>query len=650
MWTRFKERTEQSVTDSSLNSTRLDALSGLLQNPTHHDVNSFVESTEKTRQEDAEKVKQLREERLKEKELERKKIAAEKASQQRNLRRQKLKNRHGLSEEESNGSYSEIISENEKNVQRRKDGVKEESRVKKHNNTKPPSKRSIEMTGEERRKDRGRNDSKTKSPSKTPTELSREERGKDRNRKTKEEYSIKDTRAKHSDTMDTLFSIPEDASFEQSPSKVESEMRSKQRRYRHVIDPLMKKLRDKIKLQRDKIDKERRKELQRVQKLKKLEMLLNAKQKGKLSDKAIDVELGDVSSTTTISHTESSKSSFSCLSSAGESDLSSQGSKTLSSYGSTTLKDSTVDSTIMLQVKKYSPEDFRGCKTQYVESDSTESSDFSNILVERIPKVKSKGKGKKIGKKNDVDVLGRKMRRENKEKKQKTVFGVEITDKDIVNQIQRYDNYMTPERRRLMRVQNYSSPQRHGHMRDAGIMYPSENYVSPQLQRHMRDASTMYPSPITVSPPSRRRMRDVLMKSEAIQTSPSVRTSSPTYAYDEVPITPVPYMSRRNCKMSKRQPSPSPTRSSHTSFSASPPRKPSKSPATRKSSMSPSARKGSRSPPRRFSPQITRRQAQSPIWKPESEIIPPQNSMYTPEGDENTAPNTRAKKNGMFFN
>lgn len=626
MWTRFKERKEQqSVSESSLNSTRLDALSGLLQNPTHHEVNSFVrekkETVERQKMEEREKVEKMREQRLIEMELE-KKAAAEKAALQRNLRRQELKNRHGLSEEDSNGSYTEILLENEKKREqrRKRDETKAEKRGKKEERSKSPSKYVTE-SNEKIRQDRNRAEKVT------------EERRINRKSKTKEDGTLTDIRARnvssrHSDTMDTLFSIPEDASFEQSPSKIESEMKSRQRRQRHIIDPLMKKLRDKIKMQRDKIDKERRKELQRVEKLKKLEMLLNAKQKGKLCDKAIDVELGNVSSTTSVSHSESSHMSDSTLtglSTAAESDVSSQ--------GSTTLKDSTLDSVIKLQVKKYPSDNYRDQRKCYIESDTTDTSDFSNIVVERVPERKSekKSKEKKVsikGKKTKVDDSGNKIRKEKKDKRKKDVFGVELTEKDIVNQLKRYESYMTPERQRLMRVENYLSPQRHG---------------------HMRDASTMYPSPITVSPPSRRRMKEVLMKSEAIQTSPSVRSSSPSYAYDEVPVTPVPYMSKKSAKTSRRRPSPSPPRSS-VSFSASPPRKSSsKSPSTRRVSSSPLRRVASRSPPapnRRFSPPITRRQAQSPIWKPESETTPPENSMFTPEGDENAAPNTQDRKEG----
>ncbi|XP_052772118.1 uncharacterized protein LOC128211403 isoform X5 [Mya arenaria] len=600
MWSRFKEHREQSVTESSLNSTRLDTLSGLLHNPTQHAVHSFIKekSVENVKQKQAE-IEQLErehEEKLRMR-IEEKRVAEERASRERTQRRQELraKSGSGISEEESNGSYSEILMEEERRRERLKRREEREGKRNKSPNKRSPRDGKVEAKTESLRKDR--------------------KAGKEgQEGKTKEQGIVTDIRArknvnKHSESTDTLFSIPEDASFEQSPTKAESEMKARQKRHRHIIDPLMMKLRDKIKMQRDKIDKERRKELQRVQKLKKLELLLNAKKKGKLSDKAIGVELEDVSSTSCVSHSDGSHLSDSMLtahlSTSNESDASSQ---------SSTLIDSTIDSNIKLQVKKYPETEFRSPKKKYVESDSTETSDFSNIVVERITEKKGgKKKDKKSKeKKYKVDEFGRKIKKEKREKKQKAVFGVELSEKDIINQLQRYEQYMTPERK-----------------------------------RRSRDASTMYPSPITVSPPSRRRMREVLMKSEAIQTSPSIRSTSPTHAYDEVPVAPVPYMSRQSGKTQRRRPSPSPNRSTQTSTSPVG-RRSSRSPTTsanRKSSRSPvtfALRPTSKSPTsqrRRFIPPITRKQAQSPIWKPERELTtPPMNSMFTPEGDENADP------------
>ena len=599
MWSRFKEQKEQSITESSLNSTRLDALSGLLQNPTHYTVNTHakekhVESI-KQKNEEKEKLEKLKEEQMIEKERLRK-LATERSQRRHDLRQQK-----GCSEEESNGSYTEILMEEERKRERLKRETKKEEK-------------------RERRK---------RSPTKnSPKSAKKEESGKRKSPVLKDKGVVTNVKsrkaaAKHSDSMDTLFSIPEDASFEQSPTKAESEMKSRQKRQRHVIDPLMKKLRDKIKMQRHKIDKERRKELQRVEKLKRLEMLLTAKRKGRLSDKAIDVELEDVSSTSCLSHTESSHASESTLTALSSTDTS------IESL-STTLQDSTVDSVIKLQVKRYTDFEFDTKHGKYLDStDSvTESSDFSNIIVESVIPARERKQSKertekKLTSKKYKKEAGEKVRKS--KKKKRDVFGVELTENDIANQLRRYETYMTPER-----------------------------------QRRVRDACTMYPSPIQVSPPTRRKARDVLMKSEAIQTSPSVRSSSPTYAYDEVPVSPVPYMTKKS-RSSKgygqhsslpnsvrtrsisphrsqrkttptRKTSPSPVTLRNQKLDRSRQRKPSSSPVTRPTSGSPGRR--------RFSPPITRRQAQSPIWKPESETVPPRSSIFTPETDENMPPNS----------
>lgn len=101
---------------------------------------------------------------------------------------------------------------------------------------------------------------------------------------------------------DSLFSIPEDASFEQSPNKsAPSASFQKQKVFRrpHVIDPNMRKLRERIARQKLKIDKQALKELQRMEKLKKLEHLLAAKKQGEISDQTLQIQLDEISSTST---------------------------------------------------------------------------------------------------------------------------------------------------------------------------------------------------------------------------------------------------------------------------------------------------------------------------------------------------------------
>ena len=600
MWTRFKDLNSQSDRESSLNSTRLDALSGLLKNPTHHVVNTFLE--EKTEEQEqrrleAERTERVKAERLAETEREMR-LAAEKAAKERILKRKELQQQR-LSEEESNGSYSEILIEREK-----KEKVKDRQRTKE--GQKSSKDRKTRTPDNEKGHKRSRKDKENKVEEKSEA---KQKHSRDSNSKKEGKTTKTNVKSQHSDSMDTLFSIPEDASFETSPTKSESELKARQRRHRHVIDPLMKKLRDKIKLQRDKIDKERSKELRRVEKLKKLEMLLTAKRKGKLSDKAIDVELENVSSTTSISQSETSTMLSEATLTAGSTTVESEG----SSQGSTTLKDSTVDSP-KLQYKKYPERVYAGLKKQYPETDSTaslsETSDFSNIIVERVPEKRSERKssgkkGKSKEKKVKRDESGHKVRKE----KKKEVFGVELSDELLAKQLRRYERYISPER----------------------------------MRKH-RDAATMYPSPITVSPPTRRTLRDVYMKSEAIQTSPSVRSSSPSHAYDEVPCAPVPLMA----KDKRRKQSPSPARSPVSPTQ----RRISRPPVDKSRSRSGRGHKSSKSPSAESQTDISsavnqsktgaktrKKRPQSQMWKPET---PPKNRMFEPETpDENREPFTK---------
>ena len=599
MWTRFKELKNHSQSESSLNSTRLDALSGLLENPAHHAVNSFLD--EKTEEMEKRKLEEEKAERLKaerQAEIEREeKLSAEIAAKERSLKRQELKQRHGLSEEESNGSYTEVLMERERKEKAKdRQKKKEEKRSSKDRKTKTPE------SDKERKKSR-----KEKENIGKENLEGKKIHSKDRKKLAKN--TVEHVKSQHSDSMDTLFSIPEDASFETSPTKSESELKARQKRHRHVIDPLMKKLRDKIKLQRDKIDKERRKELQRVEKLKKLEMLLTAKRKGKLSDKAIDVELQDVSSATSISQSESSTMFSEATLTAGSTTMESDG----SSQGSTTLKDTTVEPP-KLQYKKYPEKEAFSRREKLPETDTSvshsDTSDFSNIVVERVPEKRSerKSSGKKAKskeKKARIDEYGHKIR---KDRKKKEVFGVEMSDELLAKQLRRYERYISPER-----------------------------------SRKHRDVATMYPSPITVSPPSRRRLKEVYMKSEAIQTSPSVRSTSPCHSYDEVPVAPVPLMAAAK----QRRLSPSPSRSSPVLHSTS--RSPadvskSRSSGLRKSSKSPSAAQtqtsiSSPSSKTKTGSQTRRKKSQSPMWKPET---PPKNQMFEPETpDENREPFTK---------
>ncbi|XP_041368495.1 uncharacterized protein LOC121382885 isoform X2 [Gigantopelta aegis] len=103
---------------------------------------------------------------------------------------------------------------------------------------------------------------------------------------------VKNAKLHVSRDSDALYSIPENNLG--TPSKLKSPKRKRE----IVIDPNMTKLRDKIQRQKDKMNKERKKELRRMEKLMKLEHLLKAKRTGKISSRELSQSIDDVSSTT----------------------------------------------------------------------------------------------------------------------------------------------------------------------------------------------------------------------------------------------------------------------------------------------------------------------------------------------------------------
>ena len=112
---------------------------------------------------------------------------------------------------------------------------------------------------------------------------------------------VDESSRKGNNAPESLFSIAED-SFEQSPTKVSASpskaRKAKSNRQQNVIDPNMRKLRERIANQRHKIDKSSLRELQRWDKLKKLEHLLASKQKGEINDDTLEQHLDEISSTT----------------------------------------------------------------------------------------------------------------------------------------------------------------------------------------------------------------------------------------------------------------------------------------------------------------------------------------------------------------
>ncbi|KAK3590021.1 hypothetical protein CHS0354_041046 [Potamilus streckersoni] len=483
MWHRFQEL-NQNPSDSSLNSSRMDALSNLLRNPTHHMVNRYLqeknEEKEKQRQMTKKKFESQKEQRQQDMD---KRILEEQMAQERVARREEMRQQHRLSEEESNGSYAEILMEKEKR------------------------KSKVTATKEQTAK-RDHSHGKSKSSSHSPKKSKKEKENQ------KEDITHK-REANQLDNMDTLFSIPEDTTLEESPDKVKesSHTKTKQHRQRHLIDPLMKKLKERIESQRTKISKEKGKEVRRLEKLKKLEMLLSAKTNGKLSDQAIDVELNYVSTTSTC-QSESTESTELTLTAGSvmESDVLSQ--------GSTTAKESSLESWKMNRDEelretlwKLKEGEKNRMLVRYGQDDSESQSDKNYEKVNLKTKISEKKGSEKRS--SSVEKKVKDLSKKKSSKKQKKIHIEELTKSPQI------------DKEKLAR--------------DILRQIHRERSRSPYARR--RDVGTNFPSPVIGSHLSQRCFRVPKMVSEAIQTTPSVRSGSPTHAYEEVPVAPVPLMS-----------------------------------------------------------------------------------------------------------
>ncbi|KAL8561471.1 hypothetical protein ACOMHN_011153 [Nucella lapillus] len=257
LWERFVAGSDMAPEpDSSLNSDRVTMIADLLQDPTQHLVHTFLSERQKQHQEDQQRAAECRQADRQKREEDRLTIEEEQAALERELCRQQARRQQqrASSEEESNGSYGEILQ------QRERDRLK-------------------------RREVRTQRKKTGKSPSSTSSIH-------------KNSSGNADMEQAGGDTMETLYSIPEDMSQDLSPQKSRSPRRSQsQGRQADVIDPHMDKLRHRIVQQRHKISKERGKEAHREQKLDKLKALLSAKQSGLLDDQTIADHLAAISVT-----------------------------------------------------------------------------------------------------------------------------------------------------------------------------------------------------------------------------------------------------------------------------------------------------------------------------------------------------------------
>lgn len=461
MWQRFKDFDPNNASESSLNTPRMDTLTSLIKNPTKHVVQKYMDDVTYERVKENRLMKELNtltEEAETEKPVQKK--DGEKSAKQRKeaerMRREAEYRKRLSGDDESNGSYAEILAHQEKKKRAEKEKKNKEN--------------------------------------------------KNRNKETKAAGN-----EKLGESADTLYSIPEDTSFEATTPNALNDMdlllKAKRNRRRHVIDPLMAKLHDKVRHQRDKIDKERKRELHRMDKLKKLEMLLNAKKKGKLSDRAIGVELDLVSSTTSISVSDSSTLLDTDSTMTTQEDSNIAVADTSSKDSSTDVQFSNKNRQVAFQNK------VRGQTNEriQVQTDDSESQNESSIF-HRPFSAKQRGSEKK------------------RKEKVKTSTG-DIFQQSKFNSRNK-ENMETIEKPRKSRS-------------------PSS--------RKKKSVSTMYPSPIHVSPPRQHSKNSgrVTMVSEAVQTSPYIPS------HNDRGVIPVPLMSpeRRRKQLSpNRSTSRSPVR------------------------------------------------------------------------------------------
>lgn len=552
LWLKFQEMNHNEST-STINSSRMEAITDLLKNPTKHIVQRMADERTYEKAKERRIVQDLTE---KAHEGQRKETMSER-------KRLELQNLRRLSEEESNGSYAEILEE-----QRRK--KQSQAKLRKEN-IKPATNVDSKQAKENENKMKGSKKPKMDAP--VPV-----------------------------DSIDTLYSIAEDASFEVTPSKVgESPSKFKKSRQRHVIDPLMNKLKDKIESQRKKIDKERRKEIRRMDKLKKLEMLLTAKKKGKLSDQAIDVELQYVSTTSAAASSESSTLFGSETTMSGDSvdNNKALGDSTAVTGDSTSVKDSSIE----IQKIRTKKVKHGGMLDAYMASigqgGKVDESEASTDDLQVVRKIRSPKQSKSLA-----------------EKKK------------------------TKERQNLKRADE-----------DGKDIRIRERSLSPK-PRKVKDAAVNVPSPITKSPVSKRKVRDVYVRSEAVQTSPCRSWSPPREDQGVISMT-IPSPSKREVKpfdsRKQRQRSYSPRDSfssvspnrSITSRSISPPTRPRTAGTGKRSTRSKSPPK-----PRIFLPESdsdgeTRQLKAS---------TPPKSRIFTPETpDDDYAGKIKDSPNGRLM-
>lgn len=294
------------------------------------------------------------------------------------------------------------------------------------------------------------------------------------------------------DSTDTLYSIAEDASFDGGRHGD-----GRARRKKHVIDPNMRKLQDKISKQREKYDKQRRHEIRRLQKIQQLEGLLSEKRKGTISDRMLANELALITSSSTAQ------------------------SSTMEST-TATIASTTASSDTLISTENSSDQEVSDVMSSQLTENTVTSFDSSleglgQDLYRKVQEAYKRAMASnQITDDSTLEYHPSKSRAKTSKAKSHQIAVVNSTDSSIDVQY-------------LRKSQKHSSKEK-------------ENRLTGHRPR-TRDAATMYPSPRVVKQsPKRRWLKHV--KSEAVQTSPGLLQKHASMSSRmDVPVIPVPLMS-----------------------------------------------------------------------------------------------------------
>ena len=317
-----------------------------------------------------------------------------------------------------------------------------------------------------------------------------------------------------SQDSDALYSIPEN-SFG-SPSK----LKSPSRKHENLSDPNMRKLRDKIQRQKDKIDKERKKEMRRMEKLMRLEQLLKAKRKGRISSHELSKSIDEVSSTTL--PTESSTDLTS-----NESTISVSTNMSDTPTEETTAKDSSVE----LHLAKLA---------KGGEDSMLDSSMIDHLYKEAVHKhfhSKNKARPSRQSSEPDQHHPDQMLKEKGRQNRQQRMKTDNASFKENVESFDSLTDYRDVQRSELRQI----SPTK-GKISAGFFPFTGETDRCFRVAKKTRDVGTIVPTPCNKSHCGKHKLRRV--RTEAVQTSPYLHrlsndrlgSRSPSPKYNSAPF------------------------------------------------------------------------------------------------------------------